>query len=309
MSEIKLPDTEELTVVDKAKVFFGKKDQKNPLNFMLTVVQGSDIDFGKIYSFDSETTRIGRHRNNSIQVDDRKVSKQHCEISVIKTNDIEQFIIKDLDSTNGTYVNGDLVRQRILATSDKIAIGETIFRFNCNDEIEEEYHSKLFSFAATDSLTGLYNRRYILNELDNQFKIAKRNERSFSIVIIDIDDFKQINDTYGHTAGDEFLKHTSFCINHTLREQDICGRVGGEEFLVILPETDVDGAFQLANRIRLRIQNSEIVYQDIRIKATVSAGVSQYEANIDNAQVLFEIADIALYKAKGLGKNNVFKAC
>jgi diguanylate cyclase (GGDEF)-like protein len=126
-------------------------------------------------------------------------------------------------------------------------------------------------------------------------------------VLIDIDDFKQVNDTYGHPAGDEFLKKLAFVINHSLREQDIPGRVGGEEFLIILPETGMDGAFRLANRIRERIQNTEFIYEGSTIKTTISSGVSQYELNVD-PQTLFRLADHALYKAKQSGKNKVVKA-
>jgi diguanylate cyclase (GGDEF)-like protein len=305
-------DTDEMTVIDRRKAALAKKKQKTKLNIILTVIQGSETDFGKTYSFTQDCVRIGRDQKNeaaevNVAVNDLKVSKGHCEISAIKTDDLEQIVIKDLGSTNGTYVNGEMIRQRILTSGDKISIGETILRFSYNDEIEEEYHSRLFTFAATDSLTGLYNRRYILNELENQHKIAKRNERTFSLVIIDIDDFKQVNDTFGHPAGDEFLKKFAFVLNHSLREQDIPGRVGGEEFLVILPETSIDGAFRLANRIRERIQKTELIYEGGTINTTISAGVSQYEFNTD-PHTLFQLADHALYKAKQSGKNMVVKA-
>ncbi len=320
MSDILIPDTEELTVIDDSRSPDSQAKPSNPKGFMLTVVQGSNLDFGKIFNFSCENIRIGRDRDNTIQLDDRKVSKQHCEIKSILTDEIEQFFIKDLDSTNGTYVNGEFVRQRMLATGDKILIGETVLRFNYNDEIEEEYHARLFSYAAIDSLTGLYNRRYILNELENQYKIARRNKRIFSIVLIDIDDFKQINDTYGHPAGDEYLKHIAFNINHTLREQDICGRLGGEEFMVILPETDIEGAFQLGNRIRIRIENNQLDLQGNKLKATVSAGVSQYEIEDSRCtefketeitpghEQMLKRADVALYDAKRTGKNKVIKS-
>ncbi|UCH95734.1 MAG: GGDEF domain-containing protein [Candidatus Aminicenantes bacterium] len=301
-------DTDEMTLLDKKRAAFLKEKQKTRLNIMLTVIQGSEIDFGKTYNFIKDCIRIGRdQKKNTIAVNDAKVSKVHCEISTIKTNDLEQIVIKDLGSTNGTYVNGELVQQRILTSGDKISVGETVLRFSYNDEIEEEYHSKLFTFAATDALTGLYNRRYILNELDNQHKIAKRNNRVYSVVIIDIDDFKRVNDTYGHPAGDEYLKKVAFIINHSLREQDIPGRVGGEEFLIILPETDIDGAFHLANRIREYIRETPLIYKGNAISATISAGVSQYELNTD-AHTLFHWADQALYKAKQSGKNKVIKA-
>lgn len=315
--KLKIPDTarlntDEMTVIDRRKSARGKKKQKTKPSIMLTVIQGNETDFGKTYGFTQDRILIGREQKKEItgvnvSLNDLKISKMHCEINTIKKDDLEQIIIKDLGSTNGTYVNGEMIRQRILTSGDKISVGETILRFGYNDEIEEEYHSRLFTFAATDALTGLYNRRYILNELEKQYKIAKRNDRTFSLVIIDIDDFKQVNDTFGHPAGDEFLKKFAFVINHSLREQDIPGRVGGEEFLIILPETNIDGAFRLANRIRERLQNTELIYDGNTIKTTISAGVSQYEFNTDS-QTLFRLADHALYKAKQSGKNMVVKA-
>jgi two-component system, cell cycle response regulator len=301
-------DTDEMTVIDKQKSALARKKPKPCFNILLTVIQGHEIDFGKTYHFSQESIRIGRTpKTTTIAVNDPKVSKIHCEISAVKTNDLEQIVIKDLGSTNGTYVNGESVQQRILIPGDKISLGETVFRFSYNDEIEEEYHSKLFTFAATDALTGLYNRRYVINELENQLKIARRNKRVFSIVIMDIDDFKQINDSYGHSAGDEFLKKLAFIMNHSLREQDIPGRVGGEEFLIILPETAMEGAFQLANRIRERVAESELIYKNFSIKTTISAGISQYKADIDS-QTLYQLADQALYKAKQSGKNKIIEA-
>lgn len=298
-------DTDEITIIDNVNSRDFKEKLKSKLNVMLTIIQGSEIDFGKTYNLTDEFISIGRNpKVNTIAVNDAKVSKKHCEISVIKTNDLEQIVIKDLSSTNGTYVNGELIQQRILGPGDKISIGATVLRFSYNDEIEEEYHSKLFAFAAIDTLTGLYNRRYTFNELENQLKIAKRNERIFSLIMLDIDDFKKINDTYGHQAGDEYLKKIAFIINHTLREQDIPGRVGGEEFLIILPETNLDGAQQLANRIRERVENTPLIYKGANIKTTISAGISQYEPKI-SIKYLYQKADVALYKAKQMGKNRV----
>lgn len=303
-------DTDEITVHDPTRK---SSDQKKDLaggglSVILTIIQGSDIDFGRIYNLSETTIRIGRDSSNTIQLNDRKISKNHCEISTVKTNQLEQIVLKDLSSTNGTYVNGEQVQQRILHPGDKIALGETVLRFSYNDEIEEEYHAKLFNFAATDALTGLYNRRYIFNELENHLKIAHRNERTLSVAVLDIDDFKNINDTYGHPAGDEFLKKVAFIINHSLREQDIPGRIGGEEFMIVLPETNQSGAFNMANRIRLQIEASEINFEGNIIRATISAGVSQCSRKTRTAQSLFQSADQALYEAKNSGKNKVIRS-
>jgi diguanylate cyclase (GGDEF)-like protein len=308
---LKWMDTERIAWTDKQKADLKRGDNQDKLNITLTVVQGSDVDFGKTYNLETLPVRIGRDKSSAIRVNDYKVSKQHCEISLIKTGDLEQIIIKDLNSTNGTFVNEQAIEQRILDGGDRITVGATILRFSYNDEIEEVYRSKLFSFAATDALTGLYNRRYILNELEAQSRIARRNDRVFSIAIFDIDNFKQINDTYGHPAGDDYLKNIAHIISHSLREQDISGRIGGEEFLIILPETDIDGAFHLADRIRRKIQALAINHDGNLIKTTISAGLSQFKAHASSTgagmDTLFQMADKALYEAKNTGKNKVVK--
>ena len=100
----------------------------------------------------------------------------------------------------------------------------------------------------------MYNKRFIINELENYCRIARRSSRAFSIIMIDIDDFKKINDRFGHLSGDEYLKQFAGLIHASLRDQDIAGRIGGEEFLIILPETAIDGALQLAVRVRKRVE-------------------------------------------------------
>lgn len=271
----------------------------------LTVIMGKELDFGKNFSFSKDLISIGRDQKNDVPVHDEMVSKFHCEVYVARNHQLEQVVIKDLDSTNGTYVNGSMVKQMILKPGDKLEIGETVLRVGYNDEVEREYHSKLFDFAARDTLTGLYNKRFVLSELESHFKIARRNKRIFSIIIFDIDNFKEINDSYGHLAGDAFLKNVGKIMNDTLREQDISGRVGGEEFLIIIPETGLDGAMDLAERFRKKIETSKIVFQDQKIHATISAGVSQFQLGDKDWVLLIKEADDALYRAKRKGKNKV----
>jgi diguanylate cyclase (GGDEF)-like protein len=127
-------------------------------------------------------------------------------------------------------------------------------------------------------------------------------------VVLDIDNFKHINDLHGHLAGDDYLKKLAFVINRSLREQDICGRVGGEEFLIILPETGAAGAVNLANRIREQVEKTELVHHGRVIKTTISAGISQFGLHAVDSRDLFKMADLALQKAKGAGKNIVFQA-
>jgi diguanylate cyclase (GGDEF)-like protein len=273
-----------------------------------TVIMGKEPDFGKHFSFSKDRISIGRDNKNDVPIHDEMVSKFHCEVYVAQNHQLEQVVIKDLNSTNGTYVNGSMISQMILKPGDKLELGETVLRVGYNDEIEREYHSKLFDFAARDTLTGLYNKRFVLSELESHFKIARRNKRLFSIIIFDIDNFKDINDTFGHLAGDAYLKKVGQILNDTLREQDISGRVGGEEFLIIIPETKLQGAMDLAERFRKKVESSEIIFQDQSIRATISAGVSQFELGNKDWVLLVKEADDALYRAKRKGKNKVERA-
>jgi diguanylate cyclase (GGDEF)-like protein len=306
-----IKDTEEMTILDPGKKRRGILpliNGESGFSTGFTVIHGSEVDFGKHFNFSQGPIVIGRDKSNSIYLEDEKVSKVHCEVSFIRNRDLEQVIVRDLDSTNGTFVNGEVIKQAVLKSGDKIEIGDTVLRFNYNDDLEEQYHSKLFTFAATDALTGLYNRRYTLNELDNQSKIARRNNRIFSLVIIDIDDFKHINDVHGHLAGDEYLKKFASVLTRALREQDTCGRIGGEEFLIILPETILDGATNLANRIRKQIEKTELIIQGHTVKTTISAGVSQFDRHASESREILKMADMALQKAKRSGKNTIFSA-
>jgi two-component system cell cycle response regulator len=278
-------------------------------SIILTIIGGNEIDFGKHFLLKKNKILIGRDDSNDIFIHDEKISKSHCEISIAKDDQgREQISIKDVHSTNGIYINGELVEQIVLHAGDKIQVGDTVLSLSYNNELEKEYHAKLFNYAVRDNHTGLYNKRFILNELENISRIAKRSGRAFSIIIIDIDDFKQINDLYGHLAGDEYLKTIAALFTQSLREQDIAGRIGGEEFLIILPETTSDGAFQLAIRIRMNVEKFILNYLGHKIRTTISAGVCQYENSLKDINELLDTADQALYESKRSGKNKVMQA-
>jgi diguanylate cyclase (GGDEF)-like protein len=278
-------------------------------SIVLTVIAGSEVDFGRHFVLERKRTGIGREKVNDIALSDGKVSKAHCEISVIRSpRGIEQISLLDLDSTNGTYVNGEAVVQATLKAGDKIQAGSTVLQLSYSDEIEREYHAKLFDFAARDALTGMYNKRFIVNELENYCRIARRSQRAFSVILLDIDDFKQINDRFGHLAGDEYLKRLAGLIRDTLRDQDIAGRIGGEEFLIVLPETAIEGAMQLAVRLRMNVEGFVLTVQGQDVRTTISAGVCQYQRGMKDVKELLDLADQALYEAKRSEKNRVMRA-
>ncbi len=297
------------TICDRKLVPPANGARKAEQSIMLTIIGGNETDFGKHFILEKARTMLGRSKTADIPILDGKISKVHCEIAVSRSGTgIEQISIRDLDSTNGTYVNNESVSQVALKAGDKVQIGDTVLQLSYSDEIEKEYHAKLFNFAARDALTGLYNKRFMLNELENYSRIARRSGRALSIIMIDIDDFKQINDRFGHLSGDEYLKELAALILGSLRDQDIAGRIGGEEFLIVLPETAIDGAFRLAVRIRKNVEEFVLHYQNSAIRTTISAGVCQFENEIKDVKEFLDLADHAMYEAKKSEKNKVMQA-
>jgi len=161
----------------------------------------------------------------------------------------------------------------------------------------------LYKLANTDTLTELANRRYTFIYAESMLSQAKKYQQKFSIIIFDIDHFKKINDTYGHPAGDIALKDIALIANGYVRNNDILGRIGGEEFLVILPNTSSEQAYEIAERIRKAIEIKDIMLNDTVVNISASFGISNLEENQQNFNQIFHEADVALYKAKNSGRN------
>lgn len=159
--------------------------------------------------------------------------------------------------------------------------------------------------SKTDPLTGLWNRRHLEETLEAEFKRTKRYGKELSLMIIDLDHFKYINDTYGHMAGDEVLRQVSSKIKECQRETDFIARYGGEEIMVILPETDLKTSVKVADDIRSTIAKEPVVFESHVINITASVGVSAIRDDHHNYSMIFAEADEALYKAKKLGRNRV----
>jgi len=166
-------------------------------------------------------------------------------------------------------------------------------------------YEKVQSLTITDSLTGAYCRRYFLERFSEELKRSKKNKLHLTFLMVDIDNFKQFNDHYGHLVGDAILRQVSKIISEAIRQIDFFGRYGGEEFSIVLAETDRDQANFAAERIRQAIATVSIRVYDEELKVTASIGVSTFPDNALNMQDAIELADQALYLAKETGKNKV----
>lgn len=168
----------------------------------------------------------------------------------------------------------------------------------------ELYESELHILATTDPLTGIANRRSVLERLDQELARALRSESQLGVLELDIDHFKRVNDTYGHAAGDEVLRTVTSRMIASLREYDVAGRLGGEEFLVVAPEVDEAALLLLAERLRASIATVAITFDGAEVVVTTSVGATLSHAE-DTAEAVFARADAALYAAKESGRNRV----
>ncbi len=199
---------------------------------------------------------------------------------------------------------GYLSKNRLSPDKLKETIDSALIKWRSaqQSKANQEELERLVNF---DSLTKLYNRRAILHLLDEQINYAKRYMDKFSISILDIDQFKHVNDTYGHLVGDKVLEKIAGLLLQYIRETDYAGRYGGEEFLLVLPRTELSSAIAITERIRTSIETSKMCDADCNeFHVTVSQGVSSYKHNEDRDSLIAK-ADAALYQAKGKGRNRI----
>tara|TARA_R110000744_G_scaffold153902_2_gene268427 strand:- start:7067 stop:7696 length:630 start_codon:yes stop_codon:yes gene_type:complete len=169
----------------------------------------------------------------------------------------------------------------------------------------EELNNELQRLSRIDGLTGIYNRRYWEEQFSREFKRNLRKPSQSSVIILDIDHFKKINDNYGHPAGDEVIRRLAKLLKDVTRETDICGRYGGEEFTILLPDTASPNVMILAQRIRETVEKLKIEYEQQTISFTVSLGIAQFSPVFEQHMQWLESADKALYQAKISGRNRV----
>jgi diguanylate cyclase (GGDEF)-like protein len=267
----------------------------------LIVLAGNNV--GEMYKITKSETIIGRGSQADIHVIDDGISRRHA--MIIHRGD--EIAVKDLGSTNGTFCNGQRVTEQSLSDGDKIQVGSTtILKFTFHDSLDESFQRQMYESALRDGLTKIFNKKYFQDRLESEFAYSVRHQSPLSLVMFDIDHFKQINDTHGHLAGDYVLVTLSNAVTQTIRQEDVFARYGGEEFVVICRGVDLQGATLFGERVRKVVQTQAFVYQTTEIKVTISVGVATVpDVGMRGATELVELADDALYEAKRGGRNRV----
>lgn len=190
---------------------------------------------------------------------------------------------------------------------NRVALISVLARFAAMSIENAKLHHETRQMAVTDALTGLHNRRYFEQVIPQEIERARRYGLSLSLFFIDADDFKKFNDTYGHPMGDRILATIGRAVKKALRSVDFAFRFGGEEFVVLLPETPIESAIKVAERIRQRVisDSRKVMCSDVAEPVTVSIGIACFPQDAKDATSLVEVADNLLYQAKGAGKNRI----
>ena len=259
---------------------------------------------GWVYRITGARTVLGRAENADVQLSMPGVSRAHAAIQ----EEGGTYTLEDLGSTNGTYCRGErLTSPLALKDRDTIRLGASVMlRFAFHDVLEEKMGTELYERATRDPLTTARNRRYFTDRLDSEWPWARRHERACSLLMLDLDHFKRVNDEWGHLAGDEVLRQFVGLVQAELRQEDLFGRLGGEEFAVLCRATSSEDAAILAERLRERVESHNFDWKGDRLPVTVSIGIAtSQEPGLATSEQLIERADKRMYEAKQAGRNRI----
>jgi two-component system cell cycle response regulator len=289
------------TRVHSVPVAIGSSDRSRAY---LVVLVG--MSRGQMFKLDQTRSTIGRGSEARIRLSDEGVSREHAAIRIVD----DKVIVDDMGSTNGTFCNGARVTSRELADGDKIMLGSTtILKFTYHDRLDEQFQQQMYESALRDGLTKVFNRKHFDALLEKEFAFSSRHLSALSLLFIDLDHFKKVNDTHGHPAGDFVLAEVSGVFTSAIRAEDVLARFGGEEFCVLCRGTDLNGARDLGERLREEIEQRRLVYGGKVIPVTISVGVAAMpDPTMLQAAALLAAADKALYEAKRSGRNRVVTA-
>ena len=267
---------------------------------------------GEPFELGQETIEVGREAAKVLLLDD-SVSRQHASISW----NGKSHVVIDHGSTNGTFVNDQRIATKELTVGDRVRFGNQLFKYIAANGVEKSFHEIVFKIMTMDGLTETHNKAFLLEALERELQLTSRTGLPFSLMLMDIDYFKKINDTFGHLAGDEVLRQFATRVKSVMRRGDLVARYGGEEFAVLCPQTELQDALRLAERICDKVRGESVRFESATIPVTVSIGVVQcaepllqmlQKPTCDCTAASTELlasADQYLYQAKHAGRNRV----
>lgn len=239
-------------------------------------------------------------------IEDGGASRTHARVYETEEG---RYVIEDLGSKNGTFVGGQRIERAELSSGDRIQLGpNVVMSFAIVDAQAERLTQELYESSVRDPLTRAYNRRYLLERLVSEIAFARRHKSRLALLILDIDHFKNINDSYGHLAGDDVLRELANLVQRMIRTEDVFARLGGEEFVVVVRGISHANVGRFAERLRIAVSELQVFSEGTTLRLTVSVGFALLEELPEESRVadgLLRLADERLYRVKSSGRNGV----
>ena len=305
MSEERKPRRSQTVVLDEAGE--GPQGKANAVSHpYLVVLHPPGAEIGKRITLERDRYAVGRDPASEIPLERDPVSRNHGEL--VRTGP-GQWLVRDLGSTNGTFVNERKIDELALRNGDQVRFGDVVFKFLTGGTVESVYHEEIYQMTVLDGLTGVHNKRYFLDFLERELASAHRHRHPLSLVMLDIDHFKSINDQHGHVVGDAVLKQMAGRIKPRIRREDLFARYGGEEFAAILTITGLEGGVRFAESLRQMVarrpfQSGQATKTELKVTVSLGVTTMHEEPSLD-PETLIQRADQRLYEAKRNGRNRV----
>jgi two-component system cell cycle response regulator len=271
----------------------------------LVVIRGEGL--GGRFPLRQGASVIGRLPDVDISIPDRSLSRRHCEIHCVEQDGQRAYLLRDLDSTNGCYVNGSRVSEKYLRDGDKLSVGDVVLKFGLLDALEDSFQQELVDRLRHDHLTGLFNVTAFYEELDRELRSAQVSCVSLGLLMLDIDGLKRVNDAHGHVMGTEVVRSVARGIHRVVADAGgLAALYGGDEFIAFLPSKAVDQSVQLGEDIRRLVEETAVRNpQGGEVWVSVCVGVVGFPEHGQRRELLVRRADLALYQAKRGGRNRV----
>ena len=299
--------------VEKSELtLFQSLDGPDAQRCCLVVYSGPDL--GRQIMLDEGLSTLGRSAVTQLQIGGPGISRLHAEICVTGSS----ATLRDLGSANGSFV-GDIRltdQPHFLQDGDLVRLGSVALKFYAHQSLDAALHDRVLRLATVDAGTGLFNRRYLMDALKRGCRTAVQTGRPLCLVMLDLDHFKQVNDSHGHAVGDLVLRECAAIASLVVGRAGVLGRIGGEEFLVLLPDTGLPAALALAERLRAAVAEHKFVLpagagtelpggNRLQHRQTASLGVAAWQDEMTDASQLMAEADRGLYLSKRGGRNRV----
>ena len=299
--------------VEKSELtLFQSLDGPDAQRCCLVVYSGPDL--GRQIMLDEGLSTLGRSAVTQLQIGGPGISRLHAEICVTGSS----AMLRDLGSANGSFV-GDIRltdQPQLLKDGDLVRLGSVALKFYAHQSLDAALHDRVLRLATVDAGTGLFNRRYLMDALKRGCRTALQTGRPLCLVMLDLDHFKQVNDSHGHAAGDLVLRECAAIASLVVGRAGVLGRIGGEEFLVMLPDTGLPAALALAESLRAAVAGHKFVLparagtempsgSRLQHRQTASLGVAAWRDEMTDVSQLMAEADRCLYLSKQGGRNRV----